>query len=76
MKILSGLSKLSSPFVLQDSPIRIPAEQFLTYRAIGAPAIVMALAAQGTFRGFKDTKTPLYAIGTSVIHFFPLILYL
>ncbi|KAI6698545.1 hypothetical protein NL676_018664 [Syzygium grande] len=45
-----------------DSPIRIPAEQFLYLRTFGAPAIVVALAAQGAFRGFKDTKTPLYAI--------------
>lgn len=43
--------------------MRGPAEQFLSWRAFGAPPIVIALAAQGTFRGFKDTKTPLYAIG-------------
>lgn len=43
--------------------MRVPAEQFLTLRAFGAPPIVIALAAQGTFRGFMDTKTPLYAIG-------------
>lgn len=48
---------------LKDSPMRVPAEQFLTLRAFGAPPIVIALAAQGTFRGFKDTKTPLYAVG-------------
>lgn len=46
-----------------DSPMRIPAEKFLSMRAVGAPPIVIALAAQGIFRGFKDTKTPLYAIG-------------
>ncbi|KAG6697776.1 hypothetical protein I3843_09G211300 [Carya illinoinensis] len=46
-----------------DSPMRVPAEQFLTLRAFGAPPIVIALAAQGTFRGFMDTRTPLYAIG-------------
>ncbi|GMH30016.1 hypothetical protein Nepgr_031859 [Nepenthes gracilis] len=46
-----------------DSPMRIPAEQFLTMRAFGAPPIVIALAAQGAFRGLKDTKTPFYAIG-------------
>lgn len=40
-----------------------PAEQFLRLRAFGTPAIVVALAAQGSFRGFKDTKTPLYAVG-------------
>ncbi|KAL4322056.1 hypothetical protein AHAS_Ahas14G0172300 [Arachis hypogaea] len=48
---------------LHDSPMRGPAENFLMLRAFGAPAIVIALAAQGTFRGFKDTKTPLYAVG-------------
>ncbi|KAM3287976.1 protein DETOXIFICATION 44, chloroplastic-like isoform X1 [Capsicum chacoense] len=46
-----------------DSPMRVPAEQFLTMRGFGAPPVVIALAAQGTFRGFKDTKTPLYAVG-------------
>ncbi|OVA07837.1 Multi antimicrobial extrusion protein [Macleaya cordata] len=46
-----------------DSPMRLPAEHFLTLRAVGAPPIVIALAAQGTFRGLVDTKTPLYAIG-------------
>lgn len=42
--------------------MRLPAEKFLTVRAFGAPAIVITLAAQGTFRGFKDTKTPLIAV--------------
>nr|KJB61158.1 hypothetical protein B456_009G344000 [Gossypium raimondii] len=46
-----------------DSSMRGPAEQFLTWRAFGAPPVVIALAAQGTFHGFKDTTTPLYAIG-------------
>ncbi|CAL4912025.1 unnamed protein product [Urochloa decumbens] len=46
-----------------DSPMRAPAEQFLTFRAYGAPPIIVALAAQGAFRGFLDTKTPLYAVG-------------
>ena len=39
--------------------MRIPAEQFLTFRAYGAPPIVIALAAQGAFRGLMDTKTLL-----------------
>uniref|UniRef100_A0A0D9XN85 Protein DETOXIFICATION n=1 Tax=Leersia perrieri TaxID=77586 RepID=A0A0D9XN85_9ORYZ len=46
----------------QDSPMRVPAEQFLTLRAYGAPPVIVALAAQGAFRGFKDTKTPLFAV--------------
>ncbi|OIW01344.1 hypothetical protein TanjilG_20526 [Lupinus angustifolius] len=52
-----------------DSPMRGPAEDFLMLRAFGAPPIVIALAAQGTFRGFMDTKTPLYAVGKFSLHF-------
>ncbi|KAK7826444.1 protein detoxification 45 [Quercus suber] len=40
------------------SSMRIPSEKFLKLRAIGAPAVVVSLAIQGIFRGFKDTKTP------------------
>ncbi|PKA60267.1 MATE efflux family protein 2, chloroplastic [Apostasia shenzhenica] len=54
------LNIMGIPF---DSPMRTPAEQFIAFRAYGAPPIVIALAAQGTFRGFMDTKTPLYAVG-------------
>lgn len=43
------------------SPMRTPAVQYLAVRALGAPAVVVSLAVQGVFRGFKDTKTPLYA---------------
>lgn len=40
-----------------------PAQQYLTLRSLGAPAVLLSLAMQGVFRGFKDTKTPLYASG-------------
>ncbi|XVE97148.1 hypothetical protein REPUB_Repub02eG0286200 [Reevesia pubescens] len=50
-----------------DSPMRGPAEQFLTWRAFAAPPIVISLAAQGTFRGFKDTKTPF---NSAIVTFF------
>jgi hypothetical protein len=43
--------------------MRIPAERFLKLRAIGAPAVVVYLAIQGIFRGFKDTKTPVLCLG-------------
>ena len=50
--------------------MRAPAEQFLTLRALGAPPIIVALVAKGTFRGFLDTRTPLYAVGKTLpIHF-------
>lgn len=47
--------------VSMNSNMRVPAEQYLALRAVGAPAVVVSLAVQGVFRGFKDTKTPLYA---------------
>ncbi|GMY05319.1 protein DETOXIFICATION 45, chloroplastic-like isoform X2 [Fagus crenata] len=46
-----------------DSSMRIPAQQFLSLRALGAPAVVVSLALQGVFRGFKDTKTPVLCLG-------------
>jgi Na+-driven multidrug efflux pump len=51
------------PFSEQDSPMRIPAQRFLSLRALGAPAVVVSLALQGVFRGFKDTKTPVFCLG-------------
>jgi hypothetical protein len=43
----------------------IPAEIFLKLKAIGtrAPAVVVHLAIQGIFRGFKDTNTPVLCLG-------------
>eukprot|EP00262_Sarcandra_glabra_P009460 TRINITY_DN2385_c0_g1_i1.p1 TRINITY_DN2385_c0_g1~~TRINITY_DN2385_c0_g1_i1.p1 ORF type:complete len:520 (-),score=71.76 TRINITY_DN2385_c0_g1_i1:20-1579(-) len=47
--------------VNSESPMLTPARQYLTLRSLGAPAVLLSLAMQGVFRGFKDTKTPLYA---------------
>ncbi|CAI9100005.1 OLC1v1036922C4 [Oldenlandia corymbosa var. corymbosa] len=47
--------------VKPDSPMLNPAIKYLTVRSLGAPAVLLSLAMQGVFRGFKDTKTPLYA---------------
>ncbi|XP_076884459.1 protein DETOXIFICATION 42-like [Bidens hawaiensis] len=48
--------------IKSDSPMLSPAYKYLTLRSLGAPAVLLSLAMQGVFRGFKDTKTPLYAI--------------
>jgi Na+-driven multidrug efflux pump len=37
--------------------------RYLTIRSLGSPAVLLSLAMIGVFRGFKDTKTPLYATG-------------
>ncbi|KAK9227890.1 hypothetical protein WN944_020834 [Citrus x changshan-huyou] len=55
---IMGLSSASS--------MRIPAQRFLSLRAIGAPAVVLSLAIQGIFRGFKDTRTPLGVTGAAI----------
>lgn len=47
--------------VKSGSPMLAPAQKYLTLRALGSPAVALSLAMQGVFRGFKDTKTPLYA---------------
>lgn len=47
--------------------MRIPSQQFLTLRALGAPAVVLYLTLQGVFRGFKDTKTPVLCLGTHLV---------
>ncbi|XP_065871259.1 protein DETOXIFICATION 43 isoform X2 [Euphorbia lathyris] len=52
---------LSIMGVKSDSPMITPARKYLTLRALGSPAVLLSLAMQGVFRGFKDTKTPLYA---------------
>ncbi|KAI3843090.1 hypothetical protein MKX03_018345 [Papaver bracteatum] len=49
------------------SSMRIPAERFIKLRAIGAPAAVLSLALQGIFRGFMDTKTPLFCVGKHLL---------
>lgn len=52
---------LSFMGVQKGSPMLKPATEYLKLRSLGSPAILLSLAIQGTFRGFKDTKTPLYA---------------
>ena len=47
--------------------MRVPAQHFLMLRAIGAPAVVVSLALQGVFRGFKDTKTPVLCLGKYLV---------
>ncbi|XP_022948300.1 protein DETOXIFICATION 43-like [Cucurbita moschata] len=48
--------------VKQGSPMLAPAMKYLVLRSLGAPAVLLSLAMQGIFRGFKDTRTPLYVI--------------
>ncbi|XP_058006897.1 protein DETOXIFICATION 43 isoform X1 [Hevea brasiliensis] len=52
---------LSIMGVKSGSPMLTPARKYLTLRSLGSPAVLLSLAMQGVFRGFKDTKTPLYA---------------
>ncbi|XP_009799604.1 protein DETOXIFICATION 43 [Nicotiana sylvestris] len=52
---------LSLMGVKSGSAMLSPAKKYLTLRALGAPAVLLSLAMQGVFRGFKDTRTPLYA---------------
>ncbi|XP_074350345.1 protein DETOXIFICATION 45, chloroplastic-like isoform X2 [Apium graveolens] len=67
---LMGISSASS--------MHAPARRFLSLRAVGAPAIVVSLALQGIYRGFKDTKTPVICVGigsSSTILLLPILMY-
>ncbi|TKY45938.1 MATE efflux family protein 3 [Spatholobus suberectus] len=55
--------------VSTQNPTHVSARQFLSLRAIGAPAVVLSLALQGIFRGFKDTKTPVICLGKCIGNF-------
>lgn len=59
--VFSAKFVLSIMGVKSGSPMQGPAVRYLTIRSLGAPAVLLSLAMQGVFRGFKDTKTPLYA---------------
>ncbi|XP_044504654.1 protein DETOXIFICATION 42-like isoform X2 [Mangifera indica] len=59
--ILAAKPILNYMGVKSDSPMIRPAQKYLTLRSIGAPSLLLSLSMQGIFRGFKDTKTPLYA---------------
>lgn len=48
--------------------MHIAAQHFLRLRALGAPAVVLSLAIQGIFRGFKDTKTPVLCLGKYFVY--------
>ncbi|XP_020963920.1 protein DETOXIFICATION 45, chloroplastic-like [Arachis ipaensis] len=53
--------------VSTENPIHNLAIQFLSLRSVGAPAVVLSLALQGIFRGFKDTKTPVLCLGKCLV---------
>ncbi|KAI3835644.1 hypothetical protein MKX03_015247 [Papaver bracteatum] len=55
-KLLLGIMGIK-----HGSPMLASAQRYLILRSLGAPAILLSLAMQGIFRGFKDTTTPLYA---------------
>ncbi|KAF5736439.1 putative DNA-damage-inducible protein f [Tripterygium wilfordii] len=59
--IFGAKTLLSLMGVKSGSPMLAPAQKYLTLRSLGAPAVLLSLAMQGVFRGFKDTTTPLYA---------------
>ncbi|KAG2426660.1 hypothetical protein HXX76_012971 [Chlamydomonas incerta] len=42
------------------------ATQYMQVRSLGIPAALLGFVATGVFRGFKDTRTPLFGVATSV----------
>ncbi|KAF1866267.1 hypothetical protein Lal_00024271 [Lupinus albus] len=65
--LLGVIGLKHSFFINKGSPMLLPAIKYLRLRALGSPAVLLFLVMQGIFRGFKDTKTPLYVIGGLVL---------
>ncbi|MGA9597155.1 MAG: MATE family efflux transporter, partial [Acidimicrobiia bacterium] len=40
------------------------ASVYLRIRALGLPAVLLATVAHGVFRGYQDTKTPMWVVGS------------
>lgn len=49
--------------------LRAPAEAYLRIRALAGPALLIITAANGAFRGFQDTRTPLViTLGVALVN--------
>lgn len=53
------LSLMGAP---PHTPMFIPARQYLYLRAISAPAVLLNFALQGSFRGLRDSRSPVNAL--------------
>eukprot|EP00898_Chlorokybus_atmophyticus_P005068 jgi/Chlat1/5562/Chrsp369S00847 len=66
---IAGLMTLSVPIISAmgapvGSAMHAPAVNFLRLRAVGCLPTIIAMVSQAIFRGFGDTKTPLYLCAT------------
>lgn len=57
----AAAAKAAANAIATSSPVAAAAVPHLRLRALGAPATLALLAANGAFRGHRDTKTPLVA---------------
>lgn len=64
---LGAPSLLALTNVGSASPVRAPAVACLRARALAAPAALVSLALTGTFRGARDTTTPLRAVSVASV---------
>ena len=59
---LAALQVFATPILLAmgaDEALLAPATGYLRIRALAGPALLIITAANGAFRGFQDTRTPL-----------------
>lgn len=67
-----GLLAFSKPILLAmgaGGEMYEPALSYLKIRALAGPAVLLTTAAHGAFRGYQDTRTPLWvALGVNLIN--------
>lgn len=66
------LEALARPVVLvmgASGPVVEPAVEYLRIRALAGPAVLVATAGHGAFRGYHDTRTPLaVSLGLNLVN--------
>lgn len=62
--VATGLLEACAPLILRvmgaTGALAEPALHYLRIRALAGPAVLIVLAGHGAFRGYQDTRTPLY----------------
>ena len=60
---------LLSAFMAEEAPVRRAMETYLAVRLLGAPAVLITLAAFGALRGLQAMRTPLWvATGANLVN--------
>ena len=72
--VATAMLEAGAPLILRamgaGGELMTPALRYLRIRALAGPAVLIVLAGHGAFRGYQDTRTPLYvSLGLNAVNF-------